>query len=120
MNNGFISPDRHGLFNYGFSIVGLGLPALLGLSGAARGLPASLGLEVGMLTAFTRHRYAMKRTIPLSTHGRIETVLVPAYFLAIVASGALDQRGARVFFASYLAAAVTTFFLTDYNAKPER
>lgn len=117
MNNGFISPDRHGLLDYGFSIVGLGVPALLGLTGAARSLPASLGLEAGLLTAFTRHRYAVKGSIPLSTHGRIETVIVPAYFLAIVASGALEQRKARLFFAGYFAAAMLNFFLTDYDAK---
>ena len=50
-----ITPARHGLIESGFGIVKLGVPALLGLTGAARVLPAVWAVAQGTLNAFTDH-----------------------------------------------------------------
>ncbi|MDQ3657937.1 MAG: hypothetical protein M3457_23035 [Chloroflexota bacterium] len=120
MNRGFISPERHGLIDYGFGIVGVGLPALLKLPGPARTLPTTWALAQGSLNALTDQRYAVRRIIPFSLHGQAETLGLPAFFLATVASGALEQRKSRLFFAGLFAALLTNYVLTDYDATPER
>jgi hypothetical protein len=114
-----ITPARHGLIDYGFGIVNLGVPTLLGLTGAARVLPAVWAVAQGTLNAFTDHRYAVGRVIPFATHGRAESFGLPALAAATVISGAPKQPRARLFLAVLFAALVTNYMLTDYKATPE-
>lgn len=114
-----ISPGLHGLIDYGFGVVSLGVPALLGLSGPARVVPAAWAVAQGTLNAFTDQPYAVARVIPFATHGRAESFGLPALAAATVASDALRQPNARLFFAGLFAALVTNYFLTDYKAAPE-
>lgn len=48
-----ISPALHGLIDYGFGIVNLSVPVLLGLSGPARVVPMVWAVAQGSLNAFT-------------------------------------------------------------------
>lgn len=115
MTSGLISPGRHGMIDYGFAVASLAAPTLIGLTGTARAVPAALGAGVGVLAALTDQPYAVRRDVSLSTHGRIEAVAIPACFVALASRGAVRQPRARLFFALYFAAALITFFLTDYD-----
>lgn len=114
-----VSPGLHGLIDYGFGIVNLSVPALLGLSGPARVIPAVWALAQGTLNAFTDQPYAVARLIPFATHGRAESFGLPALAATTVASGALKQPKARLFFAGLFAALATNYVMTDYTATPE-
>jgi len=113
-----ISPGLHGHIDYGFGVVSLGVPALLGLSGPARILPAVWAVDQGTLNPFTDQPYAVDRVIPFATQGRAKSFRLPALAAATVVSGALRQLKARLFFAGLFAALLTNYFLTDYNATP--
>ncbi len=114
-----ITPGLHGLIDYGFGLVSVTIPALLGLTGSARVIPVLWAVGQGTLNAFTDQPYAVKRIIPFSTHGRAETIGLPTLFAVTAASGALKHPRARVFFASLFAALLTNYVLTDYDATPE-
>jgi len=100
--------------------VNLGMPALLGLSGPARVIPAVWALAQGTLNAFSDQPYAVARLIPFAAHGRAESFGLPALAATTVVSGALRQPKARLFFAGLFAALLTNYFLTDYKATPEK
>lgn len=114
-----ISRGLHGLIDYGFGLVNLSVPALLGLSGSARVVLAGWAAAQGALNAFTDQKYAVRRVVPFATHGRAESLGLPALAVTTVASGALRHPKARLFFAGLFAALLTNYFLTDYNATPE-
>ena len=114
-----VTPALHGLIDYGFSIVNLGVPALLGLTGSARVVPAAWAVVQGTLNALTDQRYAVSRVIPFATHGRAESFGLSALAVTTVVSGALKQPRARLFFVVLFAALLTNYMLTDYKATPE-
>ncbi len=114
-----ITPALHGLIDYGFGVVNLAVPALLGLTGAARVIPAAWAAAQGTLNAFTDQRYAVHRVVPFAIHGRLESFGLPTLAVTTVASGALKQPRARFFFAVLFVALVTNYMLTDYKATPE-
>ncbi len=115
-----ISPAMHGLIDYGFGLANTAGPALLGLTGSARMVPAIAALAQGSLNALTDQRYAVSRAIPFSVHGQAETFGVPALAIATVASGALKQPKARLFFGALFLALGTVYALTDWTASPEQ
>ena len=111
-----ITPRRHGAIDYGFLVVGLTVPTLLGLNGTARVLFAALALGQSTLNAFTNHSLAVKRLIPFRIHGRIELSSVPVYFLLPFLVDAVDGARALVFYLVTGATLLTVFFLTDWSA----
>jgi len=111
-----ITPRRHGLIDYGFLVIALVGPSLLGLSGTARVLFAVLGLVQGTLNAFTDHPLALKRIVPFRVHGRLELGGVPVYFLLPILVGAVDETRALVFYLVAGALLLAVFLLTDWKA----
>ena len=110
----------HSLIDYGFGAAAVGGPALLGFRGAARALPLGLAATQGALNAFTDQPYAIKRIVPFKLHGRSEKLAVPAFALAVAASGALGQPGAKAYFGGLIGALATVYTLTDWDARPPR
>jgi len=111
-----ITPRRHGAIDYGFLVIALVGPSLLGLSGTARVLFAALGLVQGTLNAFTDHPLALKRIVPFRVHGRLELGGVPVYFLLPILVGAVDETRALVFYLVAGALLLAVFVLTDWKA----
>jgi hypothetical protein len=112
-----ITPRRHAAIDYGFLLVGLAVPTLLGLNGAARVLFAALALGQTTLNAFTDHSLALKRLVPFKLHGRIELSNVPVYFGLPFLVGAIDGARALAFYLVTGATLLSVFFLTDWNAR---
>ncbi len=75
-----------------------------------------LGGAAGVLTALTNQPLAWKRVVPFHVHGQVDTPFVPTLLLLPWATGALKQRNARRFFASFTAVVLANYLLTDYDA----
>ena len=104
-----VTPALHGLVDYGFGIVNLAVPALLGLTGSARVVPAAWAVTKGTLNALTDQRYAVRRVVPFAMPGPLESAGLPTLAVTTVASGALKQPRARRFFAVLFADLVTNY-----------
>lgn len=115
-----ISPAMHGLIDYGFGLANATLPSMLGLSGAAKMIPAAWAVGQGTLNALTDQPYAIARKIPYRVHGQVEAVGVPSLVAVTVASGAMKEPKARRFFIALFIALATVYTLTDYSAKPRK
>lgn len=111
-----IKVTGHSLIDYGFFAVATVGPTALGLEGPARLIPLAFGATQGTLNALTDQPYAVKRLVPFKLHGRLESLAVPGLAVAVVASGALDQRRAKPFFGALLGALATVYTLTDWDA----
>ena len=111
-----ITPRRHGAIDYGFLVIALAGPTLLGLSGTAKVLFAALGIVQGTLNAFTDHSLALKRVVPFRVHGRLELGGVPVYFLLPILLGAVDETRALVFYLVAGALLLAVYILTDWKA----
>ena len=110
-----ISPRLHGAIDYGFFVIGLVVPSLLGLNGAARVLFALLALGQTTLNAFSDHSLALRRLVPFRLHGRIELGSVPVYFLLPYLVGALDGARAVAFYLVTGVTLLSVFALTDWR-----
>lgn len=107
----------HSLIDYGFTAVNVVGPPLLGLRGAACGIPLAFAATQGSLNALTDQRYAARRLVPFKLHGRSESLAVPLPSIAVVGSGALDQPKAKPFLLGLLAALGAVCTLTDWDAE---
>lgn len=116
MNRKPISPAMHGLIDYGFGVLNTAGPAALGLTGAARNVPAVAALVQGGLNAVTDQKYAATKLVPFHLHGRLESLGVPALLVASIATGAWKQPRAPLFYGGLFLALGTVYALTDWNA----
>lgn len=116
MNRKPFGPTTHATVDYGFVATLLLAPGLFKLRGPARTLCYAFGGAAGLLTAFTDQPLALKRVVPFRVHGQVDTPFVPTLLLLPWAMGALEERNARLFFASFFAATLTNYLLTDFDA----
>ena len=115
-----IKVESHSLIDYGFLAVAVAGPIALGLQGPARTVPLAFGASQGALNALTDQPYAVERAVPFKLHGRAESLAVPAFAVALVATGALAQPKAKPYFLGFLAALAAVYVLTDWDAEPQR
>ena len=115
-----IGVEPHALIDYGFAAVSLGVPLALGLRGAARAIPMAWGTGQGVLNALTDQPYALRRLVPFKRHGQAEAVGLPALAATLALLRPFRQRAAKPFLGALLAALVTNYALTDYDALPRR
>ena len=112
-----LSPEQHGIADYGFLAANLALPSLLGASRAARLLFAAFGAVQGSLNAVTDQPLAVRRLVPFRLHGRIEKLSGPAYLLLPLLTGVhRDPRGRAYWIAAGIAL-VTVYNATDWDAE---
>lgn len=111
-----IGPTAHGAIDYAFAAMNALAPTLFGLTGSARAICYGLAASQGTLNALTDHPLGLKKVVPFRIHGELETPFVPAILALPWLTGALKQRNARIYFASFFAIAAANYLLTDYNA----
>jgi hypothetical protein len=111
-----ISPAAHGAIDYAFAAAHLLAPSLLGLKGPARSLCYIFGLKVLALNALSDHPLALNRAIPMPTHKKLETSLLPGLVILPAVTGAWRQPAAGAFFLGSLLVGLTNYLLTDYQA----
>ncbi|WP_267419815.1 MULTISPECIES: hypothetical protein [unclassified Curtobacterium] len=120
-----ISPELHGLIDYGFAASNLLLPRVFGLRPGARRLFAVFGLAQGGLNAVTAQPNALTPAVSFANHGRIEKSSGLLYIALSAVFGVLAERRARRYWLAAGAALVAVYNLTDWNAsrttkKPKR
>ena len=116
MNRKPISPDVHGVIDYGLGVLNTAGPAALGLTGAARTVPAVAALVQGGLNAVTDQRFAARKLVPFRLHGRLEALGIPALLVATIATGAWKQPKAPLFYGGLFLALGAVYALTDWDA----
>jgi hypothetical protein len=115
-----IGPAAHGAVDYLFAALNTLAPRLFGLTGPARAICYGFAASQGVLNALTDHPLGVRKLVPLRIHGELETPYVPAILLLPWATGALEQRNARYYFAGFFAVAAANYLLSDYNAYEPR
>ena len=91
-----ITPEVHGLIDYGLAAGNLVLPRLLRLPGATKGVFSAFAAVQGGLTAFTDLPVAVKKVVPFPLHGLIEKSSAPLFVIAARGQDAPEPEGARV------------------------
>ncbi len=115
-----IKVEAHSLMDYGFAAVSTIAPLTLGLQGRARNIALAWGAGQGALNGLTDQPYALRRVVSFKDHGRAEAVALPALFATVTLARPFEQRRAKVFLSALLAALVTNYALTDYDAHSRR
>ena len=114
-----IKARAHGLIDYGFAGLTLGLPSVIGLRGSARALPAALGVGQGALNALTDTPVGLRRVASLRDHGWAEVATLPLFALVVWRAGALAEQRERAYFGTLGALLATVYALTDWDAKAD-
>jgi len=112
-----ITPQLHGLLDYGLAAGNLVLPRLFGMSSKARTLFSTFGFIQGGLNALTVQPYAAQKLVPFALHGLIEKSSLPVFLLAPVITGVARERGARAYWIALGVALVTVYNLTEWDAR---
>ena len=120
MNAKPIGPRTHGAIDYVFAAANSLAPTLFNFRGRARALSYAFASSQGLLNAFTDQPLAVRRVVPFSLHGRLETFFVPALVVLPWLAGALKQRAARRYFLAFFGIALTHYLLTDYRHDERR
>ncbi len=113
-----IKVEAHSLIDYGFAVGRPAARARLEGPGARDRDGGDAGQ--GLLNALTDQPYALGRTVSFKGHARTEAVALPALVPTVALVRPFGQPAAKPFFSVLLAALVTNYALTDYDATPTR
>lgn len=120
MNAKPVTPVAHGIIDYAFAAVQLLGPSLLGLNAPTRTAYAGVGVPFLGVNALTDTPVAVKRRISFKNHQRLDASALLGLGALTLAPFVRKDKKALAFHLGFLALAVTNFFLTDYDALPER
>jgi hypothetical protein len=115
-----ITPEMHGAIDYPHAALNLAAPLVFGLTGVAALATALWGMTGAIMNPLTNHRYALKRTLPFSTHGKIEKWSGLALLGLVALAGGLRRKRNRNYLLPYAAAEFLIYNLTDWKARPKR
>ncbi len=112
-----ISPELHGLLDYGLAAANAVVPGMLHMSTKARGMFRAFSVIQGGLNAVTVQPYAVQKIVPFPLHGMIDKASAPVYLLAPFVAGVFRERKARNWWLLVGAALVTVYNLTDWSER---
>jgi hypothetical protein len=112
-----ITPELHGLLDYGMSAANALVPGMLHMSTKARALFRTFAVVQGGLNALTDQPYAVQKIVPFPLHGLIDKASAPAYLLAPFLTGVFRERKARTWWLVVGAALVAVYNLTDWSER---
>jgi hypothetical protein len=115
MTNKPISPQLHGLLDYGLAAANSVVPGLLHMSTKARGMFRTFSVIQGGLNAITDQPYAAQKIVPFPLHGMIDKASAPAFLLAPFVAGVFRERRARNWWMFVGATLVVVYNLTDWS-----
>jgi uncharacterized protein len=111
-----IKATAHGAIDYGFFVLLTSGPVLAGVNPRLRNLAWGFAATQGTINALTDHGLAVRRLIPLRTHGWLELAAAPAVIGLPIAMGAVSDRRDRTAWLGALAMLAINYTLTDYDA----
>jgi|tagenome__1003787_1003787.scaffolds.fasta_scaffold20129537_1 hypothetical protein len=110
-----ITPELHGLLDYGLTLANTVVPGWLGMSTKARGLFRTFAAVQGGLNSVTNQPFAVQRIVPFQVHGMIDKASAPAYLLAPFLTGVIRERKARNWWLLVGVALIAVYNLTDWS-----
>ena len=112
-----ISPELHGILDYGLTAANAVVPGMLGMSARARTLFRTVAVIQGGLNAVTDQPYAAQKIVPFPLHGMIDKASAPLYLLAPFLAGVFRERRARNWWILVGVTLVTVYNLTDWSER---
>ena len=118
MNIRKISPAIHGVADYGFALLSLTVPTLLGASKKTKKLYVLIALEVFLYGALTKHKYAIKGLISPNLHNKID--LSNLIGLALLSANKQIRRDKNIFVfnLALVALGLANVLVTDWKDEP--
>ena len=114
-----VAPARHCQLDYGFTAILTGGLVLLGLQGASRILPETVGVFAGSLNGLTDEPDVVRRLLPFQAHGVVDTGAIPAFLIAGLLADVWKDTEARPFLLGMGSLIVVNDLLTDWDARAE-
>ncbi|WP_210481023.1 hypothetical protein [Naasia sp. SYSU D00948] len=111
-----ITPQVHGLLDYGLTAANAVVPGMLNMSTKARALFRTFAVIQGGLNAVTDQPLAVQKIVPFPMHGLIDKASAPLYLLAPFLTGVIRERRARNYWLLVGVTLVTVYNLTDWSA----
>lgn len=108
---------HHGIIDYIFSGIQLGLPAMLGLNKKATRTYAALGSGFLLINALTDTPVAVRRAISFKGHQKADAVFLAGIAALSIAGFIRNAPATRTFHLAFLGTAVAHYLLTDYNSR---
>jgi len=115
MTNRPISPELHGILDYGMTVANSVVPGWLSMSTKARALFRTVAVIQGGLNAVTDQPLAVQKIVPFPMHGLIDKASAPLYLLAPFLTGVIRERRARNWWLLVGVALVGVYNLTDWS-----
>ncbi len=116
MTNRPISPQLHGILDYGLAAANAVVPGVLNMSTKAKSLFRTFAVIQGGLNAVTDQPLAVQKIVPFPMHGLIDKASAPLYLLAPFVTGVIRERRARNWWLLVGVALVAVYNLTDWSA----
>ena len=115
MTNRPISPELHGILDYGLTVANTVVPSMLNMSSKARSLFRTFAVIQGGLGAVTDQPLAVQKIVPFPMHGLIDKASAPLYLLAPFVTGVIRERKARNWWLLVGTTLVVVYNLTDWS-----
>ena len=117
MMNKPIQARGHGIIDYLFAAVQLGVPSALGLNPRFTKAYALLGTGFLTINALTDTPVGIKRVISLKGHQRADALFLTGLAALTLAGFIRRKPAARSFHLLFLGTAVANYLLTDYDSQ---
>ncbi len=116
-----ITPQVHGLLDYGLVAANSVVPGMLNMSTKAKALFRTVAVIQGGLGAVTDQPLGLQKIVPFPMHGLIDKASTPVYLVAPFLTGVIRERKARNWWLLVGVALIAVYNLTDWSApKPGR
>lgn len=112
-----IKRRQHGIIDYVFSAVQLGLPGVLGLSPRVKATYAALGSSFLLVNALTDTPVGLEPSISFKGHQKADALFLSGLAALTLAGFIRKSPAARAFHLGFLGTAVAHYILTDYNSE---
>ena len=115
MTNRPITPQVHGLLDYGLAAANTVVPGMLHMSSKAQVLFRTFAVIQGGLNSVTDQPYAVQKIVPFPMHGLIDKASAPVYLLAPFLTGVIRERKARNWWLLVGVTLIAVYNLTDWS-----
>ena len=114
-----ITPNIHGMVDYAFSAIQMGVPRALNLNQKTTNTYCALGTGFLAINALTDTQVGIRPVISFRDHQKTDAAFLAGLSLLILYKPIRKNKKSLCFHLSFLAVAVCNYCLTDYKAGRE-
>lgn len=111
-----VNPKVHGIIDYAFGALLMGVPPLVSANKRADRLYKILGIGFAGMNALTDTPVGLKRVISFKGHQIADAGFVSSFALLTMSKRVRKDKRTLRFHLGFLALALSHYFLTDYHA----